>query len=127
MIASQPYRARASIEFKAKRVIAPLARALGPGGRLIGIHSLWPRSRPRDRPALAGRQSVLTDRHELLKAVKARARAGGPGLNFNAYSDDRSLFRYDMHTLPKEISDIDRHLDAARGLERGDLRRPGRG
>ena len=39
VIASQPYRARASTEFKAKRVIAPLARALGPGGRLIGVHS----------------------------------------------------------------------------------------
>ena len=38
VIASQPYRARASLEFKAKRVIAPLARALGPGGRLIAIH-----------------------------------------------------------------------------------------
>ena len=39
VIASQPYRARASLEFKAQRVIAPLARALAPGGRLIGIHS----------------------------------------------------------------------------------------
>ena len=32
IMASQPYRARASVDFKAKRVIAPLARALGPGG-----------------------------------------------------------------------------------------------
>src|SRR6516225_2691593 len=32
VIASQPYRARAPLEFKAKRVIAPLAKALGPGG-----------------------------------------------------------------------------------------------
>ena len=39
VIASQPYRARASLEFKAKRVLAPLARALGPGGRMIAIHS----------------------------------------------------------------------------------------
>ena len=39
VIASQPYRARASLDFKAKRVIAPLSRALGPGGRLIAIHS----------------------------------------------------------------------------------------
>ena len=31
VIASQPYRAR-FLEFKAKRVLAPLARALGPGG-----------------------------------------------------------------------------------------------
>jgi len=39
IIASQPYRARASTEFKARRVIAPLSRALGNGGRLIGVHS----------------------------------------------------------------------------------------
>src|SRR6185437_761339 len=39
VIASQPYRARASLEFKARRVLAPLARALGPGGRMIAIHS----------------------------------------------------------------------------------------
>jgi hypothetical protein len=26
------------------------------------------------------------------------------GLNFNAYSDQRALFRYQMHTLPSEIS-----------------------
>src|SRR5579862_937174 len=39
VIASQPYRARASVEFKARRIVAPLARALAPGGRLIAIHS----------------------------------------------------------------------------------------
>src|SRR5213076_667560 len=39
VIASQPYRARASTQFKAKRVISPLAKALAPGGRLLGIHS----------------------------------------------------------------------------------------
>ena len=39
VIASQPYRARAPVEFKAKRILAPLTRALAPGGRLIVIHS----------------------------------------------------------------------------------------
>src|SRR6185312_9329565 len=58
VIASQPYRARSSVEFKANKVIAPLARALGPGGRLIAIHShghdpgieiihkIWPNDNP---------------------------------------------------------------------------------
>ena len=71
VIASQPYRARASLEFKAKRVIAPLARALGPGGRLIAIHShgndpgheivqkVWPGDNP-----------FIHDRHQIMKAVK---------------------------------------------------------
>ena len=41
---------------------------------------------------------------DLLKAVKQELGAAGRDLNFNAYSDQRSLFRYEMHTLPSEIS-----------------------
>jgi hypothetical protein len=105
VIASQPYLARASLEFKAKRVLAPLARALGPGGRMIAIHSyghdpgmevihkVWPEDNP-----------FVHSRHDLLKEVKHELGAAGRDLNFNAYSDQRSLFRYDMHTLPSEIS-----------------------
>jgi SAM-dependent methyltransferase len=106
VIASQPYRARASLDFKAQRVIAPLARALGPGGRLIGIQShghdpgmeiiqkVWPGDSP-----------FMHDRHQILKAVKHELGAAGRDLNFNAYADNRSLFRYVMHTLPSEISE----------------------
>ena len=105
VIASQPYRARASLEFKAKRVLAPLARALGSGGRMIAIHSyghdpgmeiiskVWPNDNP-----------FVHSRHDLLKEVKHELGAAGRDLNFNAYSDQRSLFRYEMHTLPSEIS-----------------------
>jgi hypothetical protein len=105
VVASQPYRARASAEFKAAKVVGPLARALGPGGRLIGIHShgddpgleiiqkIWP-----------GEDPFVTDRHSILKAVKADLGTDGRDLNFNAYSDKRSIFRYDMHTLPNEVS-----------------------
>jgi len=128
VIASQPYRARAPLEFKSKRVIAPLARALGPGGRLIAIHShgndpgqeiiqkVWPGDNP-----------FIHDRHQIMKAVKQDLGPAGRELNFNAYADNRSLFRYDMHTLPSEVSEIDRHIDLVRGLERGDLRVPGGG
>jgi hypothetical protein len=106
VIASQPYRARASLEFKARRVIAPLAKALGPGGRLIAIHShgndpgmdiiqrVWPDDDP-----------FIHDRHQIMKAVKHELGPAGRDLNFNAYADNRSLFRYEMHTLPSEISD----------------------
>ncbi len=105
VIASQPYRARSSLEFKAKRVLAPLARALGPGGRMIAIHSygrdpgmeiihkVWPDDNP-----------FMHSRHDLLKAVKQELGSAGRDLNFNAYSDQRSLFRYEMHTLPSEVS-----------------------
>jgi len=106
VIASQPYRARAPLEFKAARVIAPLASALGPGGRLIAIHShghdpgmeiiqkVWPGDNP-----------FIHDRHQILKAVKHELGPAARDLNFNAYADNRSLFRHEMHTLPSEVID----------------------
>ncbi len=39
ILASQPWRARMSAEFKARTVLAPLTRALAPGGRLLAIQS----------------------------------------------------------------------------------------
>jgi hypothetical protein len=105
VIASQPYRARAPVAFKAKRVIAPLARALGPGGRLVGMHSHG------DDPGLEiiqkvwpGENPFLTDRHQLLRAVKEELGKDARNIGFHAGSDARALFRYDMHTLPHEIS-----------------------
>jgi len=106
VIASQPYRARVPAEFKAAKVIGPLARALGPGGRLLGIHSygndpgleivrrVWPDENP-----------FQTGRHDLLRVVRAELGREARHYNFNAYSDARAVFRYDMHTLPTEISE----------------------
>jgi hypothetical protein len=104
VMAIQPYRARASNTFKARHVLGPLVQALGPDGRLIGAHScggdpgleiiqaVWP-----------GEEPFATNRHDLLRAVKTELGAEARRYNFNAYSDARSLFRYDMHTLPGEI------------------------
>ncbi len=105
VIASQPYRLRAPLEFKAQKVIAPLVRALGKGGRLLGIHSyghdpgleiiqkVWP-----------GENPYTQSRHDVLRAAKAELGKEARRYNFNAYADARALFRYDMHTLPSEIS-----------------------
>lgn len=104
VLASQPYRARMPLDFKIERVLAPLARSLAPGGRLLGIHSygrdpgmeiirrIWP-----------GEEPFTTDRYQLLKALKQALGRSNRDLNFNAYSDKRALFRYDMHTLPSEV------------------------
>ena len=106
VIASQPYRARVPVAFKASKVIGPLVRALRPGGRLLGIHShghdpgleivrrIWPDEDP-----------FKTGRHDLLRAVRAELAKEARHYNFNAYSDSRAVFRYDMHTLPSEIAD----------------------
>ncbi len=104
VVASQPYRARMPIEFKIERVLSPLARSLGPGGRMIVIHSYG------DDPGLEivrrvwpGEDPFRTRRNELLAALKKSLGRAHRDLNFNAYSDRRSIFRYHMHTLPSEI------------------------
>src|ERR1700720_107228 len=101
----QNWRAKSSVNFRAKRIIAPLARALRAGGRLIGIHShgqdpgmeiiqaVWP-----------GENPFAVSRHELLRAVKYELGSAGRDLNFNAYADNRSIFRYDMEALPNEVT-----------------------
>src|SRR5579872_900864 len=105
VIASQPYRARIGVEFKASKVVTPLVRSLRPGGRLIGIHShgndpgmeiidqVWP-----------GEDPFKTDRYALLREVKHELGSAARHYNFNASSDARSIFRYRMHTLPHEVS-----------------------
>jgi len=106
VIASQPYRARVPVEFKASKVLGPLVRALGPGGRLLGIHSygrdpgldivrkVWPDEDP-----------FLSGRHDVLRAVRAELGRDARHFNFNAYADTRAVFRYDMHTLPSEVAE----------------------
>jgi hypothetical protein len=105
VIASQPYRLRAPLEFKAQKVVVPLVRALGKGGRLLGIHShgqdpgleiiqqVWP-----------GENPYTQSRHDILRATKAELGKESRRYNFNAYADARAAFRYEMHTLPSEIS-----------------------
>ncbi len=106
VIASQPYRLRAPLEFKASRVLAPLAKGLAPGGRLVAVHShgqdpaheiirrIWPDENP-----------FIHDRHEILKATREALGAEARGLKFHDHPEERALFRYSMHTLPSEVVD----------------------
>jgi len=106
ILASQPWRARMSAQFKASKVLAPLTRALAPGGRLLAIQSagrdpaleiiqkLWP-----------GENPFQVDRHELLAALRAELGSETKDFQLDAKPDDQSLFHYEMRTLPSEISD----------------------
>lgn len=104
ILASQPYRASSPAEFKARTVVAPLVRSLAPGGRLLGIHSCG------DDPGLEivqgvwpGESPFRNTRHDVLRETKAALGSQARHYNFNAYSDDRSKFQYQMYTLPNEI------------------------
>jgi hypothetical protein len=105
VIAAQPYRLRVPVSFKAEKVIAPLALALAPGGRLIGIHShgddpgleivhgIWPEEDP-----------FRVDRREILDPVQEHLGEQVRDFVFDPLPDEQSIFRYDMHTLPDELA-----------------------
>jgi len=104
VLASQPFRLRAKTQFKASRVLAPLARALRPGGRLLGIHSagndpgleivqrVWPEEDP-----------FTTSRRTLLDTTRAALGDEADNYRFDSLPNAQALFRYEMHTLPDEI------------------------
>ena len=107
VIASQPYRARTSAEHKVRTVIAPLARALAPGGRLLGIHAyghdpgmeiihtLWPDEYP-----------FRTDRRALLaEAARQLSSLADRDLVMEEWDDAESIFRYEMRTMPVEAKE----------------------
>ena len=106
VIASQPWRARMGADFKVQKVLAPLARSLAPGGRLLAIQSyghdpgleiiqqLWPEERP-----------FQVDRHELLATLRRELGRDARDFSLTALPDDKAVFRYEMHTLPSEIGD----------------------
>ena len=106
ILASQPWRARMSATFKVQKVLAPLARSLAPGGRLLAIQSygrdpaleiiqkLWP-----------GENPFKVDRHQLIAALKSELGRQAREFSLIAQSDAKAIFRYQMHTLPSEICD----------------------
>ena len=101
MVMSQAYRAKTPVEKKVRFVLVPLARALAPGGRLVGIQSyggdpgcdivkgVW----PDENPFPFGRQQVVDE---------ARRQLGEDHFEFHVLDDDESIFEYSMHTMPSQ-------------------------
>jgi hypothetical protein len=104
VVASQPYRARTTVERKVKMVLVPLARALAPGGRMVVVHAhgddpgleiirgVWPDEDP-----------FQTGRAELV--AEARRQLGSPedaSLVYPETSDDEAIFSYELHAMPSE-------------------------
>jgi hypothetical protein len=104
IIASQPWRARTSAESKAHKVLAPLVRSLNLGGRLLAIQSwghdpgleiiqrLWPEENP-----------FRVSRHQLIAALRTQLGREVREFATPVLTDEKAVFRYDMHTLPSEI------------------------
>lgn len=105
VLASQPWRARMSADFKVKHVLAPLTRSLRPGGRLqvtqsYGndpgmelIREIWPDENP-----------FQVNRYALVDELKNQLGDSIDEYRVSRMEDRKSIFRYKMHTLPEEIS-----------------------
>ena len=106
VLAAQPYRSRTSAETKVKNVLAPLAKALSPAGRLVVVQStghdpgmeiirrIWPAEDP-----------FATPRHKLIKELDAQLNGDGAAeFGFEGTSDAASLFTYHLHAMPNEVS-----------------------
>ena len=103
-IASQPWRARMSADFKVQKVLAPIVRSLGPSGRMLVVqscgndpalelvHKVWPAEDP-----------FKVNRHELVRVLKKELGHESRNYNFVTGSDSKAIFRYEMHTLPSEV------------------------
>lgn len=103
ILASQPYRARAPAEFKARTVVAPLARALAPGGRLLGIHACG--NDPAFdivRRVLPNEKLFFSSRYDILRETEIAMAKEAHQFEFDPLLDEDSKFRYDMYTLPTE-------------------------
>ena len=81
------------------------AAILGPSGRLLAVQSCG------DDPALEMVHEVWPDeqpfkvnRHELIKVLRDELGREAKDFNFVSGSDAKSIFRYEMHTLPSEVS-----------------------
>lgn len=104
-IASQPYRARTVDHHKMRTVVVPLARALAPGGRLVGVHALG------DDPGLEIVRGVWPD-EDPFRTTRQTLRDIAPehfntpedkGLMFIEQSDEEAIFRYELHAMPSEV------------------------
>lgn len=101
IVMSQAYRAKTAVERKVATVVVPLARALAPKGRLVGIQSygddpgleivlgVW----PDERPFPFGRDEILDE---------ARRQLGESDFTFDRLDDAESIFRYSVHTMPSQ-------------------------
>jgi len=106
ILASQPWRARMSAEFKVGKVLLPLVRRLTSGGRLLVIQSrgedpgieivraLWP-----------GEAPFQVDRHKLLAELVRELGADVAKYSLPDPPDSEAIIRYEMHTLPAEVGD----------------------
>jgi hypothetical protein len=116
VLAAQPYRSRTAADVKARSVLAPLARALAPQGRLVVVQStghdpgmeivrrIWPDDEP-----------FATPRHLIIRELdrQLNAEVAPPAFTFEGVNDAQALFTYHLHAMPNEVTN---HLNTSTAL-----------
>lgn len=104
MLAAQPFRATQPAPAKIRTVLAPLARALAPGGSMVVVQStgkdpgmeiirtLWPDEDP-----------FRTPRFDLMRELRTQLGESNPDLSFISYPDSRAEFRYELQLQTEEV------------------------
>ena len=98
---NHPYLHTHTMRFRIDHVLGPVARALAPGGQMTVIQAhgtdpaheivqnVWP-----DQPL------PVVSRYGIIKALRQGMGKQQREYSFTGLTDSRSLFRFDMHTLP---------------------------
>lgn len=105
VICAQPWRSRTPAEPKVRSVLAPCARALNPGGRLVVIQStghdpgmeiirrIWP-----------GDEPFATPRALLMAELDRQLVDDDGSWHYEHHDDAHSLFTYHLHAMPNEVA-----------------------
>lgn len=103
ILASQPWRSRMGAEFKASRILGPLARALRPSGMMMVIQSAGddPGSEIIER-VWPGEDPFPVDRFALVDALKSEMEDDGSKFVIDPLDDKDSQIRYSLHALPND-------------------------
>ena len=98
---NHPFLHSHTMTFRTEYVLKPVIDCLAPGGQMKVIQSLG------DDPAHDIVRRIWPDqpvrcvsRHEIISALRRSLGAAQKELSFSGLTDARSLFRFDMHTLP---------------------------
>ena len=104
VLASQPWRARTDAALKAKNVLAPLAKSLAPGGRMLTVQSAG------NDPGEEIVNAVWPDldlfpvnRYDLIAALRDQLGDVASEFDLSIPSGGDALLSYRMHTLPEEV------------------------
>ena len=98
---NHPYLHSHTMKFRMEYILGPIIRHLAPGGRMKVAQSLG------DDPAheiirrvFPDRKLTCVSRHDIISELRKYLGTERKKLSFSGLTDARSLYRFDMHTMP---------------------------